>query len=230
MSKSQDPIENIVQHLQSKSVVKQRTYKHLVAAFRQIKKQASVLVKQINQRIGHVDKGVTVKMKEVSSSEFHVKVAGDLLVFLLHTNIVTYDKEHAIVNSSQIEEDVNRKYFGQMMVYNFMSDSIKYNRLNDPGYLVARVLINYENHFFVEGEGQLNFLFKNISDKPITPMDLDVIIKLAITKVAQSDLITPPYKDIKYISLKQKKEKDHHMGAGEKIGFKMSYQDENPSY
>jgi len=230
MSKSQDPIENIVQHIQNKSVIKQQTYKHLLEAFGQIKEQASSLVSQINERTQNVDKDVTVVMEEISSTEFHVKVAGDLLVFLLHTNIVTFDNEHAIVNSRQIEEDANRRYFGQIMVYNFMSDSVKYNRLNDPGYLVARLLINYENHFFVEGEGQLNFLFKNISDHQITPLDLDVIIKLSITEAAQSDLITPPFQDIKYISLNQKMEKDHHLGAGEKIGFKMSYQDENPTY
>lgn len=110
-----------------------------------------------------------------------------------------------------------------------MADSIKYNRLNDPGYLVARLLINYENHFFIEGAGQLGFLFKEVSSAPINKTDIDVLIMLSITEAAQSDLITQPFHKIKNVSLQQKMNKDRHMGAGEKIGFKMSYQEDTKS-
>ena len=224
MSKSQDPIENIVQHIKNKAVIKQQTYKHLLSSFEIMLKRAKELVGDINNRITDIDKDITVEIDVVSPHEFQLKVAGDLLVFVLHTNIVTFEDEHAVVKNNYIGEDVNRRYFGQIKIYNFMADSIKYNRLNDSGYLVARLLINYENHFFVEGEGQLNFLFKDISIKPIASVDLDVIIKLSITEAAQSDLIIPPFQKIKHILLIQKMEKDHHLGAGEKIGFRMSYQ------
>ena len=228
MSKSQDPIENIVQHIRDKSVVKQQTYQHLLSAFDNLRNRAKEVVTKINELIVNIDKAVTVSVDVVSPHEFQVKVAGDMLVFVLHTNIVTFNEEHAIVKSDYIEEDQNRKYFGQIMVYNFMADSIKYTRLNDPGYLVARLLINYENHFFVEGEGQLNFLYKEVSAQPISDLDLDVLIKLSITEAAQSDLVTPPFQKIKHISLNQKMEKSSQMGAGEKIGFKMSYQNDAP--
>jgi hypothetical protein len=228
MSKSQDPIQNIVQHIKDKSVVKQQTYKHLLVAFDNLRKRAKEVVNDINKLITDVDKDVTVSMEVVSPHEFQIKVAGDMLVFVMHTNVVTFNEEHAIVKSDYMETDSNRKFFGQIMVYNFMADSIKYTRLNDPGYLVARLLINYENHFFVEGEGQLNFLFKEVSDQPISNLDLDVLIKLSITEAAQSDLVTPPFQKIKHISLNQKMEKSNQMGAGEKIGFKMSYQYELP--
>ena len=228
MSKSQDPIENIVQHIKDKSVVKQLTYKHLLIAFDKLRDRAKEVIIEISRMITDVDKEVTVSVAVVSPHEFQVKVAGDMLVFVLHTNVVTFSDEHAIVKSDHIEEDPNRKYFGQIMVYNFMADSIKYARLNDPGYLVARLLINYENHFFVEGEGQLNFLYKEVSAQPISDLDLDVLIKLSITEAAQSDLVTPPFQKIKHISLNQKMEKSSQLGAGEKIGFKMSYQNEIP--
>lgn len=224
MSRSQNPIQNIVQHIKDKSVVKQQTYQHLLNAFENIKQQAKEIVAEIGKLIADVDKEVTVSFESISLHEFQIKVAGDMLVFVLHTNVVTFGDEHAVVKSDYISENINRKFFGQIMVYNFMADSIKFQRLNDPGYLVARLLINYENHFFVEGEGQLNFLFKEVSSEPISPMDLDVLIKLAITEAAQSDLITPPFQKIRQISLNQKMEKSSQLGAGEKIGFKMSYQ------
>lgn len=224
MSRSQNPIQNIVQHIKDKSVVKQQTYQHLLNAFENIKQQAKEIVAEIGKLIADVDKEVTVNFESISLHEFQIKVAGDMLVFVLHTNVVTFGDEHAVVKSDYISENINRKFFGQIMVYNFMADSIKFQRLNDPGYLVARLLINYENHFFVEGEGQLNFLFKEVSSESISPMDLDVLIKLAITEAAQSDLITPPFQKIRQISLNQKMEKSSQLGAGEKIGFKMSYQ------
>jgi hypothetical protein len=229
MSHSQDPIKNIVQHIKDKSVVKQKTYKHLLNSFENLKQQATQIVAEINSQIIDVDKEVTVVLEEVSNHEFQVKVAGDMLVFVLHTNIVTFSGEHEIVKSDYISEDSNRKYFGQIMIYNFMADSIKYSRLNDSGYLVARLLINFENRFLVEGEGQLNFLYQKVSDQPISDIDLDVIIKLSITEAAQSDLVTPPFQKIKHVSLNQKMQKSSEMGAGEKIGFKMSYQSQASS-
>jgi hypothetical protein len=42
-------------------------------------------------------------------------------------------------------------YFGVVNVYNFLSDSFRYNRERDLGYLVARIFLNKEGHFFVQG-------------------------------------------------------------------------------
>jgi len=55
-----------------------------------------------------------------------------------------------------------------------MSDSLKFNRVNDPGYLLTRLMINHDNRFFTEGEGQLATRFNKVSGhpwtmKPLTP-------------------------------------------------------------
>ena len=42
-------------------------------------------------------------------------------------------------------------------IYNFLSDSFVYDRERDLGYLVARVFLNKEGHFFVQGKKQLGF-------------------------------------------------------------------------
>ncbi|MDH5474681.1 MAG: hypothetical protein OEX22_03215 [Cyclobacteriaceae bacterium] len=225
MKENLDPIENIVQNLKNKSSVKQKTYHHLCATFEALSNRSKEVVKEIKTRITDVDKEVTVAFKKISEREFHVKVAGDLVIFVLHTNIITFPDDHGIIKSRYVAEDDNRRYFGQIMMYNFMSDSVKYNRMDDSGYLLGRILINYENHFFVEGEGQLNFMFDNLSEKIINKMDIDVIIKLAITTAATSDLITPPFQEIKHIKLFDKVESTQSMGGGRKIGFLMSYND-----
>lgn len=105
-----------------------------------------------------------------------------------------------------------------------MSDSIKYNRMNDPGYLLARILINHENRFLVEGEGQLGFLYNATSQESISEADLNNIVKQTLKIAIENDLMAPPFPDVRFITVYQKNEKTQELGAGQKIGFKMSYQ------
>ena len=107
-----------------------------------------------------------------------------------------------------------------------MADSFEFNRLNDPGYLLTRLLINYENHFIVEGDRQVGFMFESVSSKPLEKVDLDILIKLIIAQAAENDLIVPPFSKIRNITVREKLEKTQSLGAGNKIGFQMSYQNE----
>ncbi len=122
------------------------------------------------------------------------------------------------------QQEVNR-YFGQIMIYNFMSDSLKFHRVNDPGYLLARLMINHENRFYIEGEGQLATLFNKVSEKPLTSETLDALVKISLAIAIENDLVAMPYPDVKFITLYQKLEHTPGMGGGQKIGFRMSYED-----
>ncbi len=225
----QDPLQYIIKTLENKSCVKQKAFRNLLQLFHGLEDAASRLVKEIIKKSEGVDDDIQIAVLPISDHEFHVRVAGDLLVFIMHTNIITFDKEHAVAKTPYVAANANRKYFGQIMVYNFMADSIKYNRENDPGYLVSRILVNYENHFFLEGEGKLGFLYKDVSEKPLQPMDLDVLVKLAVTVAIEHDLVSPPYPKVKYLTLGQKNNKTQLMGSGTKIGFTMSYQQKTSS-
>ena len=220
----QDPLENIKTLLENKSNAKQITYKNLLSAFKQLQQESKRVVSELAKKIHPDDTDVTVSFEEVNEHEFHVKLAGDLLVFVLHTNIVTFEETHAVMKDPYVmERDINR-YFGQIMIYNFMSDSVKFNRINDPGYLVARLLINHEGRFLIEGEGQLSFLYNKVSQVSITATDLNIVMKLALTIAIENDLMAPPYPQVQFITLNQKLEKTQELGAGSKIGFRMSYQ------
>jgi hypothetical protein len=222
----QDPLARIARQLETKSSVKQKTYRVLCKLFKKMELETKDVIDQINNKIKIEDKDISIKYKKVNDQEFHLKIAGDLLVFFMHTNIITLDKNHAVNNSPAIEEDPRRKYFGQVMVYNFMADSFRFHRLKDPGYLVARFLINFEEHFFIEGDGQLSFLFSDVSGSPVDGLDINVFIQLAIANALDNDLIAPPFPEIRTISVGQKMEKTQHLGGGQKIGFQMSYSGE----
>lgn len=224
MTDQQDPLEQIQFMLESKSSAKQVTYKNLLSAFDLLAKESKRIITELKKRVKPGDEDVTVDFRLINEHEFHVKLAGDLLVFVLHTNVVTFADEHPLMKSDYIKEKEINRYFGQVMIYNFMSDSIKYNRMNDPGYLLARILINHENRFLVEGEGQLGFLYETISQGQITELELNSIVKLSLKIAIENDLMAPPFPDVRFITVYQKNEKTQELGAGQKIGFRMSYQ------
>ncbi len=225
----QDPTENIVEILLNKSTVKQKTYRNVCAAFKQLEQEAQLLIDVINAKTSERDEEIKLSVEHITNQEFHIRIAGDLLVFVLHTNIITLPEDYEYNKSSYVADQPLRKYLGQINVYNFMADSFEFSRLNDPGYLLARLLINSENNFIVEGDRQIGFMFESVSAKPLEKVDLDVMIKLIITQAAENDLVIPPFPNIRSITVREKLEKTQSMGAGNKIGFQMSYQNETKS-
>lgn len=218
----QDPIANIAHLIETKSHIKQETYRHLCKTFKQLKEVSKATIEKINQQVKVKDKEVELRVINVSDHEFHIKLAGDLLIFLMHTNIVTLQPEHGFNKSKYVEENPMRKYLGQINVYNFMADSLLYNRLNDPGYLVGRLSLNYEKYFLVEGENQLSFMFGNFSNKPLTVTELSIFVQLVLSQTIETDLVMPPFPEIKYITLNEKLIKSQALGGGYKIGFQLN--------
>ena len=223
METEQDPLERIQRMLENKSTAKQITYKNLISSFEALAKESKRVVGELRKKVKPSDHDVTVDFKRINDHEFQLKLAGDLLIFVLHTNIVTFDEEHEVMKDPYIKENEINRYFGQIMIYNFMSDSIKFNRVNDPGYLLARLLVNHDGRYIVEGEGKLGLVFSQISNAAITEHDLNILVKLALTLAIENDLMAPPYPQVKFITLYQKLEKTQELGAGQKIGFRMSY-------
>ena len=229
MNTDQDHLDYITKLLESKSAAKQTTYKHLLAAFSLLSKESKRIITELKKKANPNDKDVTIEFNQLNEHEFQVKLAGDLLIFVLHTNIVTFADDNVIMQDPYMKQNEVNRYFGQIMIYNFMSDSLKFNRVNDPGYLLARLMINHDNRFFIEGEGQLATLFNKISDQPVTTETLNALVKLALAIAIENDLMAMPYPEIKFITLHQKLEHTPDMGGGQKIGFQMSYTDKTKS-
>lgn len=218
----QNPSIHIAELLLTKSGVKQVAYRNVCKTFKALKKEAEKVIADIHKRTKLKDQDIELSVKKISDQEFHVKIAGDLLVFFLHTNIITLSEDYTYNKSEYVAEDPNRKYLGQINVYNFMADSLKYNRVNDPGYLLSRLMVNCENRFIVEGDRQINFMFETVSAKEIEQTDLHLLIELIITQAIENDLVAPPFQSIRGLTLKQKQANTEMIGAGEKIGFQMS--------
>jgi hypothetical protein len=220
---SDDPINCIKNLLESKSTAKQATYRHIQEAFSVLSDEAKTVVDELIKRAHPEDKDVTVEFNVVTEHEFDVKLAADMLIFVMHTNVVTFEDTHPIMKEDYIRQNEVNRYFGQIMIYNFMADSLRFNRTNDPGYLLARLMINHENKFFIEGERELAE-FNKISEQPITEEILRKIVKISLRMAIENDLIAPPFTEVKFITLYQKRAHTPELGGGQKIGFRMSYE------
>ncbi|UYZ63502.1 hypothetical protein [Hymenobacter weizhouensis] len=216
-----DRLDLIFDGLRQKSTVKQAIYRNTLATFDLLRKVTQELVVELSRKITPVDSSVIIEYRPVNDMEFHIRFSGDLLVFVLHSNIVTFPDDYGPMSTPYVQEDFRRRFFGHIMAYNFMADSIKYQRMNDPGYLVGRLLINYDNHYFLEGVQQLELPDNDMSDNKVTEDDLKLFVESAMIAAVNNDLIAPPLDDIQKISVKQKLE-NQQVSRPRKVGFSFS--------
>ncbi|KAA3437495.1 hypothetical protein [Rufibacter hautae] len=219
----EDRIETIFEGLRQKSTTKQAIFRNTRTIFEQLRACSIELVENLRKRINEVDSNVVIEYRSVNDFEFHIKFSGDLLMFVMHSNVITLPDDHELMKSRYVDEDFRRRFFGHIMAYNFMADSIKYNRLNDPGYLLGRVLINIENHFYLEGVKQLDLTYNDMAKNVITEETLRVFIESAMVASVNNDLIAPDVEEIRKITVKQKLE-EQQVSTPQKVGFSFSYQ------
>lgn len=223
------PRELILKTLKEKSSLKQDVYANTLNAFLTLKKTAKEVTYELSKEMSIIDKRVVIEYKEKGEFEFELRVAGDLLIFAMHTNVFEFDKSHQVWKNSYIKEDHTRSFCGMINIYNFLNDSFKYNRINDLGYVIGRVFINKENHYFVEGKRQLGFLYNDFVHSVIDAEAIKAILESTILYCINFDLYTPPFDTIKEISVQDMQSVSENMQGktGKRLGFR--FQADNDS-
>lgn len=201
--------------------MKQDVFHNTIETFKLLKtvvKEVSTELKEYNK----IDKRVIVDVKEVGEYQVQIRVAGDTVIFYMHTNIFEFDKSHRIWKTSYVKEDNNRSFCGMIQVFNFLADSFKYNRVNDLGYLIGRIFINKESHYFVEGKRQLGFLYNDFVNTTIDKAALKAIVESAILYCLNFDLFTPPFDSVKEVTVSdiQAVENSMQISTGKRLGFR----------
>ena len=185
----------------SKGELKQKVYdstKEAFELFRTTSKQILTLFQEENKenmtniRFEFIDRG---------DFEYEIRFGGDSLIFMMHTNVFEFSRNHEVMKSQYIREDPNRSYCGVIHVYNFLTDSFLYQRDNDLGYLIGRIFVNNEKHYFIEGKRELGMLYNNFNTSLINSDSVQSIVESAIEYTTNFDLLTPPYDEIKVVSV-----------------------------
>ncbi|MCT4589349.1 MAG: hypothetical protein N4A71_16110 [Carboxylicivirga sp.] len=211
----------IVGILQSKAVVKQDVFESTKRNFDLLKEVLVNVEKEYNSELGDDDKRIHLLFEDKGEFVAQLKVAGDVLVFHMHTNTFEFDRDHEVWKSEYVKGNENNSYCGVINIYNFLHDSFRYKRENDAGYLIARIFINKEGHYFVEGKRQKGTGINNFGTSIINATNWQKIVETAILYSLEFDLLVPPYDDVKIISMMQMNGEimSSKMQTGKRLGF-----------
>ena len=217
----------IISTLREKSILKQKVYDNTLEWFSVVKDILKNLAKDVNANLGNIDSRIKMEYTDRSNFDAQLKVAGDILLFSMHSNIFQFDREHPAWKTPYIQKNKFNAYSGIINIYNFLFDSFKYSRLDDLGYLIARVFINHENQYLVEGKRQMGMLFSNYGNEALTKSSLQVIILTAIQYSLEFDLLVPPYDTVKIATVGQAEAKIQHSRVitGKRLGFQFNSDD-----
>ncbi|PHS47447.1 MAG: hypothetical protein COB05_09315 [Marinobacter sp.] len=215
------PTQAIIDTLNSKSALKMEVFAHSKKVFAEFRQEVKKVAKALDKGVKKSKGAIVVEYIERGEYEVELRFAGDVLIFYLHTNVFRFEKEHPINTTKYIKKDPARNFYSMISIYNFLSDSFKYNRTNDLGYLIARIFVNREQHFLVEGERPVDYKKKDFGSERIDAAAMKSIIENAILDTLDFDLLTPPYDKVKEVTVDAMKEATNYLKlkTGKRMGF-----------
>lgn len=224
------PEERIALALERKACAKQKVYRTTLQVFEELKRQLQEQESTLADKFKKIDPDVAIDFRAIGKHEAEMKYAGDTLLFLMHTNVFTFQDDHGIFKTKYVQDDDLRAYCGMISIYNFVSDSLKYTRLQDSGVLLARIFVNKERHFFVEGQRQLGFLYNDFENAVMDDTYLKAIIEAASLYAIDLDLKVQPYTEVQEMSVLEKLQQSNHsrLRTGKRLGFQLIGQQEEP--
>lgn len=214
--------QQLVDLLKSKSILKQNVYHNNIKWFKVFKKELNDCVAMLSKDLGDNKDEIRLKIVDRSDTEMQLYIGSDVLIFQMHTNVFKIANDNYVHQSSYIKQNPDNAYCGIINIYNFLADSYQFNRANDYGYLISRIFVNREDHFFIEGKGELEFVYKDFLNQVLNKeVIIDVIMKVAAFAV-DFDLITPPYNKVSVVSVNEMQtiSSNSKLKTGKRLGFK----------
>ena len=205
-----------------KSDLKQQVFRATKETFELFRETTREMMRLFQEQNSKEGRNVHFEFTDHGDFEFEVKFAGDVLVFYMHSNVFEFSRDHQVMKSPYIHEDPRRSYCGVIRIYNFLADSFIYQRDQDLGYMIGRVFVNFEKHYFIEGKRELGMLYNNFNTSLITNDSVRSIVESAIEYTTNFDLLTPPYDEVKMVSVGQMRNNldKKSMATGKRLGFR----------
>ncbi len=216
--------EKIIAVIREKSICKQDVFDKTKASFSTLKGVLETSLEGLKAKFGETDSRVEFHYKDQGDYQAEIKVAGDVLIFFMHTNVFQIEQEHSLWRTTYVKDDPSRAYVGVINIYNFLADSFKYHRVQDLGYLIGRIYINKEGHFMVQGKRQLGYLYNNFINAELDEEAILSVVNSALLYTLDFDLLTPPYQSMQEVSVMEIQALSQHLNVatGKRLGFKFS--------
>lgn len=189
----------LCEQLHQKNNVKRNAYLKAEEGFQLLKTEAQCFVETYHT--SHPDSPIEVLFESKQERCFSLQFGSDILYFVLHSNSFEFNRDHEVMKLPYIREDKYRSYCGMVNIYNFLTDSVLYNRYNDAGYLIGRIFINTENHYYIDGKKEIGQIYNNFASNTFDQAAVRMILEAAVQYSIGFDLLVPPYDSMKEISV-----------------------------
>lgn len=219
--------DELVGTLNVKASLKQQVYDNTYNTFLKLKEILQEYAVEANELLEGQDKRIKLEYRDRGKFEAQLQIAGDILIFSMHTNVFHFERENIIWKNSYVSNNKQNAYCGLINIYNFLSDSFKYNRSSDEGYLIGRIFVNRELHYFVEGKRQVEYRHNSFGQQMITDESIIDIVESAIGYTLEFDLLVPPFDAVKLVSvdLMNTKIENSKLQTGKRLGYKYNSDD-----
>ena len=212
----------ILDTLVRKSTLKQQVFDHTFSVFNQLKETLLEMASELDDQLeGHLDRRVRIEYRDRGKFEVQLQAANDVLIFQMHTDVFDFDAAHPVRQTAYVQGDARNSYCVVINIYNFLSDSFKFNRNADEGYLIGRLFINRERRYFVEGKGQTSLRAADFGRAEIDRDALVTVSEEAIAFALDFDLLTTPYETLARATVDQFNTKmdNSKFVTGKRLGY-----------
>ena len=228
MEADPSPQQKIFAALNQKARIKVQVNEVALDIFNQLKDVLGEMSNDLNDLLEEEnERKVRLEYRDRGKYEAELKFADDVLVFSLHTDVFQFDRDHAVWKNPYVKANPFNSYCGVINVYNFLADSLKFKRGEDVGYLVARLFVNRDKYFFVEGKRQLRQKTSNFGKVMLVKEELVSFVEQAMLYSLEFDLLVPPYDLVKMATVEQinTKIESTRMRTGKRLGYKYNSDD-----
>lgn len=216
-----DSNERILELIKLKGRANEQAFSHCRNFFNLLRTNLRKKEQQLRSIITPVEPSITIEFEDKGRLEVRFRFANDVLLFYMHTTILTFDANHPVMKTSYIKENPLRALCGMIYVYNFLNDSLKYNRTSDAGELTARIFVNSENNFMMEGKRQLGILFNDLPSTGVNEEAINQIIEQLIIHVLEVDPVATPFDARSSVTLQEIMDSNSPAAivSGKRFGF-----------
>ena len=112
MSDHNDKKQDIISSLREKSLLKQKVYDNTFQSFSLAKDILKSMAREINTNLAGADSRIRLEYTDRSNFDAQLKIAGDVLLFSMHSNIFQFDREHPAWKTTYIQKNKFNAYSG----------------------------------------------------------------------------------------------------------------------
>lgn len=217
----------IIEKLSDKATLNQQVFDNTFSVFGNLKEVLHEMSSEIDDTLEEAGKEIRVEYRDRGKFEAQLQIADDILIFSMHSNVFEFNREHIIWQNSYVRQARENSYCGMINIYNFLSDSFKFNRNADEGYLIGRIFINRERRYFAEGKQQNSMRAMDFGKSEIGQEALVAILESAIGFALNFDLLMPPYEENKRVTVDQFNTKmdNSKFVTGKRLGYDFDVED-----